>query len=76
MLDSSQLEPMCCINAFLAVMMTYSFHCKHFAKLTTSQDANFGRVAQAASAASPARNFSMLRDGILRSVHIHARETY
>lgn len=72
MLDSNQLEPMCCMSAFVVVMMTYSFHCKHLAKLTTSQDANFGRAAQGASAASPVRNVSMLRNSILKQVHIYA----
>ena len=57
MRDSNLLAAMCCKSAFCVVMMTYSFHCKHLAKLTTSEDANFGGAAQ--GAASPVRNVSM-----------------
>lgn len=64
MRGSNLLGPVCCRSEFWVVMMTYSFHSKHLSKLTTSEDADFGRMAQ--GAASPVRKANMLRNNVLK----------
>lgn len=51
------------VSAAMTVVMTYSFHSEHLAKLTTSQDSDFGRTAQGGTADRPVCKVRLLRCG-------------